>query len=63
MLENILTCITSALLFFFEVNHLPGSGFITLKVELATSKLKWTPRAFRIPGEKQALLKEAGGSE
>lgn len=40
------------------VNHLPGSGFITLKVELATSKLKWTPRAFRIPGEKQALLKE-----
>ena len=49
----------SLAMFFFQVNHLPGSGFITLKVELATSKLKWIPKAFHIPDEKNALLKEA----
>eukprot|EP00112_Aurelia_sp_Birch-Aquarium-sp1_P013706 Seg2921.3 transcript_id=Seg2921.3/GoldUCD/mRNA.D3Y31 product="Tubulin polyglutamylase TTLL5" protein_id=Seg2921.3/GoldUCD/D3Y31 len=42
-----------------KVNHLPGSGFITLKVELATSKLRWIPKAFSIPKEQQALATEA----
>ena len=44
--------------FLLQVNHLPGSGFITLKVELATSKLKWIPKAFSIPKEQQALATE-----
>eukprot|EP00795_Rhopilema_esculentum_P002809 gene2809-1036_t len=48
-----------AWIFSKEVNHVPGSGFITLKVELATSKLKWIPKAFQIPKEKSALMTEA----
>ena len=44
--------------FLFQINHLPGTGFITLKVELATSKLKWIPQAFEMPKDKDALLKD-----
>ena len=34
-----------------RVNHFPGSGFVTNKVNLATSKMKFIPKAFRLPSE------------
>lgn len=42
-----------------RVNHFPGSGYISNKVSLAVSGLPYIPRAFRMPGEKDALLKFA----
>lgn len=39
-----------------KVNHFPGCGYITNKVDLATSKLKYIPPAFKLPQDKQALL-------
>lgn len=39
-----------------RVNHFPGSGFITNKVNLAVSGLPNIPRAFRMPAEKAELL-------
>lgn len=40
-----------------QVNHFPGSGFITNKVSLATSNLKHIPKAFHLPKEKEKFLK------
>jgi len=42
-----------------RVNKFPGSGYITNKVNLATSGLKNVPPAFSIPKEKEKLLKYA----
>ncbi|KAF5272440.1 hypothetical protein FQA39_LY07908 [Lamprigera yunnana] len=42
-----------------KVNKLPGSGFITNKVNLATSDLKYIPAAFRLPKDKEKLLNYA----
>ena len=39
-----------------RVNKLPGSGYVTNKVNLATSKLKHIPPAFKIPNDTQKLL-------
>jgi len=39
-----------------KVNHFPGSGFITNKVNLATSGLKYVPKAFNLPREKDSFL-------
>ncbi|KRT83164.1 hypothetical protein AMK59_4043 [Oryctes borbonicus] len=39
-----------------RVNHFPGCGYITNKVDLATSRLKYIPRAFKLPDHKDALL-------
>lgn len=39
-----------------RVNHFPGSGFITNKVNLAVSGLPHIPKAFRMPAEKAELL-------
>lgn len=39
-----------------RVNHFPGSGYITNKVNLAISGLKHIPKAFRMPAEKAQLL-------
>ncbi|KAG0716147.1 Tubulin polyglutamylase TTLL7 [Chionoecetes opilio] len=39
-----------------RVNHFPGSGFLTNKVNLAVSGLPHIPRAFRMPAEKSELL-------
>lgn len=40
-----------------RVNHFPGSGFITNKVNLATSKdIKHIPKAFKMPKDKDALI-------
>ncbi|KAG5887696.1 hypothetical protein JTB14_002017 [Gonioctena quinquepunctata] len=39
-----------------RVNHFPGCGYITNKVNLATSGLKYIPPAFKLPGDKEKLL-------
>lgn len=39
-----------------QVNHFPGTGYITNKVSLATSSLKYVPKAFRLPSDKSKLL-------
>lgn len=39
-----------------KVNHFPGSGFVTNKVNLATSGLKYVPKAFNLPREKDTFL-------
>ena len=40
-----------------QVNKLPGSGYVTNKVNLATSNLPNIPKAFKIP-EEAGLLKQ-----
>ena len=42
-----------------KVNKFPGSGFITNKVNLATSGLKNVPQAFQIPADKEEFLSYA----
>ena len=39
-----------------QVNHFPGSGYITNKVNLATSGLPHVPVAFKIPEQKAELI-------
>ncbi|KAJ8926545.1 hypothetical protein NQ314_021084, partial [Rhamnusium bicolor] len=39
-----------------KVNHFPGCGYITNKVDLATSGLKYIPPAFKLPVHKDKLL-------
>ncbi|KAH8306337.1 hypothetical protein KR018_008291, partial [Drosophila ironensis] len=39
-----------------SVNHIPGCGYLTNKVDLCTSRLPFLPRAFRLPQEKEELL-------
>ncbi|KAK4003510.1 probable tubulin polyglutamylase ttll-15 isoform X1 [Daphnia magna] len=39
-----------------KVNHFPGSGYITNKVNLATSGLPHVPVAFKIPEQKTELI-------
>lgn len=38
------------------MNHFPGSGYFTNKVDLATSDLKHIPRAFHLPSQKQQII-------
>lgn len=42
-----------------KVNHFPGTGFITNKVDLATSDSKFIPKAFKIPKNTKEFLKYA----
>ena len=35
-----------------RVNHFPGCGFITNKVDLSTTDLKYIPNAFKLPNDK-----------
>lgn len=42
-----------------KVNKFPGSGYITNKVNLATSGLKNVPQAFQLPKEKEMFLEYA----
>ena len=44
---------------FWQVNHFPGSGYITNKVNLATSGLPHVPIAFKIPDQKAQLINYA----
>ncbi|XP_076462884.1 putative tubulin polyglutamylase ttll-15 [Babylonia areolata] len=39
-----------------KVNHFPGSGFITNKVSLVTSKMNFIPMAFKLPKDKDHFL-------
>lgn len=39
-----------------RVNHFPGCGYITNKVDLATSGLKYIPPAFKLPTHKNELI-------
>ncbi|KPI90922.1 Tubulin polyglutamylase ttll6 [Papilio xuthus] len=41
------------------VNHFPGTGFITNKVDLATSNSKYIPKAFKLPANKKEFLQYA----
>ncbi len=40
-----------------KVNHFPGSGYVTNKMNLATSDLAYVPKAFQIPKDKEKLMK------
>lgn len=40
-----------------KVNHFPGTGFITNKVDLATSDSKYIPKAFKLPESKEQFKK------
>lgn len=42
-----------------KVNHFPGCGYITNKVDLVTSGLKYIPVAFRLPQDKDKLIEYA----
>lgn len=42
-----------------RVNHFPGTGFITNKVDLATSDSKYIPKAFKLPKDKDEFLRYA----
>lgn len=46
-----------------KVNHVPGCGFITNKVDLSTTRLKYIPRAFKLPQQKQELVEYANSHE
>lgn len=39
-----------------RVNHFPGCGFITNKVDLATTDLKYIPKAFKLPAEREKFV-------
>ncbi|KAJ8670438.1 hypothetical protein QAD02_001697 [Eretmocerus hayati] len=40
-----------------KVNHFPGCGYITNKVDLSITKSKFIPAAFKIPDQREELLK------
>lgn len=42
-----------------RVNHFPGCGFITNKVDLATTDLEFIPKAFRLPEDRQKFIEYA----
>lgn len=42
-----------------KINHFPGCGYITNKVDLAISGLPYIPPAFKLPEHKEKLLKYA----
>ncbi|KAM3958815.1 tubulin tyrosine ligase-like 15 isoform 2-T2 [Aphomia sociella] len=42
-----------------KVNHFPGTGFITNKVDLATSNSKYIPKAFKLPKNRKEFIKYA----
>ncbi|XP_004524318.1 tubulin polyglutamylase TTLL6 [Ceratitis capitata] len=43
------------------VNHFPGIGFITSKVDLSTSALPFMPKAFRLPEQRNEFEKYSQG--
>lgn len=42
-----------------RINHFPGTGFITNKVDLATSDSTYIPQAYKLPKNKEEFLKYA----
>lgn len=45
---------------FFQVNHFPGTGYITNKLDLAKTHSPFIPKAFEMPKQKESLLKFVG---
>lgn len=41
------------------VNHFPGGGFLTNKVDLATTDIRYIPKAFKLPKDQEAFRKYA----
>lgn len=41
------------------VNHFPGCGYLTNKVDLCTTRLPFLPRAFRLPGQREEFMEYA----
>lgn len=42
-----------------RINHFPGCGFITNKVDLATTDLEFIPKAFRLPEDREKFIEYA----
>lgn len=42
-----------------RVNHFPGCGFLTNKVDLATTNLKYIPKSFKLPGDREKFMEYA----
>lgn len=42
-----------------RVNHFPGCGFITNKVDLATTNLSYVPKSFRLPEDREKFIEYA----
>uniref|UniRef100_A0A8D8QD87 Tubulin polyglutamylase TTLL4 n=1 Tax=Cacopsylla melanoneura TaxID=428564 RepID=A0A8D8QD87_9HEMI len=45
-----------------KINHFPGTGYITNKMDLATTNMSQIPKAFLIPDHKSELLKFASAN-
>lgn len=45
--------------FHQRVNHFPGCGYITNKVDLATTDLPFIPPAFKLPDDREKFMKYA----
>lgn len=46
-----------------KVNHFPGCGFITNKIDLATTDMKYVPKAFRLPVDEEKFRNYAEKTE
>lgn len=46
-----------------KVNHFPGCGFLTNKIDLATTDMKYVPKAFRLPEETEKFKKYAENTD
>lgn len=46
--------------FHQKVNHFPGCGFLTNKVDLATTDLPFIPKAFKLPADREKFMEYAG---
>nr|XP_054758749.1 probable tubulin polyglutamylase ttll-15 [Lytechinus pictus] len=53
-----LAAVMASLKPYQKVNHFPGTGFITNKVYLATSDIAYIPKAYQMPGQRDAFLVE-----
>lgn len=42
-----------------RVNHFPGCGFLTNKVDLATTDLKYIPKSFKLPDDRDKFMEYA----
>ena len=45
-----------------RVNHFPGCGFITNKVDLSTTELKYIPKAFKLPSDVEKFTNYAASN-
>lgn len=45
-----------------KINHFPGCGYLTNKVDLVTSNLKYIPKAFKLPKDKDKFMEYANSN-